>query len=310
MSNPSSILILGAGELGTCVLEALAAHPQRERGRTQISVLLRNSTIETRDPEKKQQNARLRSLGASLEPGDLATDSAARLAAIFARFDTVVCCAGFGMPKGTQVKITRAVLDARVKRYVPWQWGVDYDVVGRGSAQDLFDEQLHVRALLREQEGMEWVIVSTGLFMSFLFKPEFGVVDLRGRTVRALGSWEGRVSVTTARDIGRVAAEIVLDERERERERGVVYVAGDTVSYRRIAELVRERFGGEWVEEMWDEEFLRERLRERPGDGMLKYTYVWAVGRGVAWDLDITVNKKRGIELQGLESYLSDMPDL
>ncbi|KAI2470550.1 NAD(P)-binding protein [Annulohypoxylon bovei var. microspora] len=306
MTHPPSILILGAGELGTAVLEALASHPKRHNA--PIAVLLRQSTIATQDPHKQKQNARLRSLGASLEAGDLADDSVAQLADVFTRFHTVVSCSGFGLPPGTQTKLTQAVLQARTPRYVPWQWGIDYDVVGAGSAQDLFDEQLHVRALLRAQHRMHWLIVSTGLFTSFLFLPEFGVVDLARRKVRALGSWEGRLSLTTASDIGRVAAELVFDPRDG--EAGVVYVAGDTVTYRRVAELVRGRFGGEWAEEVWDEEFLRGELGKRPDDGMLKYTNVWAVGKGVAWDLECTVNRQRGIEMQGLEGYLRDMPDL
>ncbi|KAI1093310.1 NAD(P)-binding protein [Rostrohypoxylon terebratum] len=277
MPNPPSILILGAGELGTSVLEALAAHPKR--GSAKIAVLLRKCTIESQDPEKRKQNAHLGSLGASLEPGDLAGDGVAQLAGTFGRFDTVVSCSGFGLPAGTQVKLTRAALEAGVPRALP-----------------------------RAQQRTEWVIVSTGLFASFLFRPGFGVVDLEGRKLRALGSWEGRLSVTTARDIGRVAAEVVLDPREG--EKGVVYVAGDTVSYKQVAELVKGRFGGEWAEEVWDEEFLKGKLRERPDDGMLKYTNVWAVGKGVAWDIESTVNKERGMEMQGLESYLRDMPDL
>jgi hypothetical protein len=48
-------------------------------------------------------------------------------------------------------------LDAGVKRYFPWQFGVDYDVIGGGSAQDLFDEQLDVRDLLRSQDRTEWL---------------------------------------------------------------------------------------------------------------------------------------------------------
>ena len=62
---------------------------------------------------------------------------------------------------------------------------MDYDVIRRGSAQDLFDEQYDVRQLLRrqqqqEEEGQgttEWVIISTGIFLSFLFKDAFGVVE-------------------------------------------------------------------------------------------------------------------------------------
>ena len=62
-------------------------------------------------------------------------------------------------------------------RYFPWQFGVDYDVVGTGSGQQVWDEQLEVRHLLRAQKATEWVIVSTGIFTSYLFDSGFGVVD-------------------------------------------------------------------------------------------------------------------------------------
>ncbi|KAI1409528.1 NAD(P)-binding protein [Hypoxylon sp. FL1857] len=306
MADSPSILIIGAGELGTAVLEALSKHPKRNNGK--IAILLRQSTISTQDPEKKKQNEYLQSLGASFEAGDLANDSAAQLAQVFSRYHTVISCSGFGLPAGTQIKLSQAVLEAGTPRYLPWQWGIDYDAVGAGSAQDLFDEQLQVRSLLRAQQKTDWVIVSTGLFMSFLFLPAFGVVDLKERKLRALGSWDAKLSLTTARDIGRMAAEVAYDPRDVSHQ--VVYIAGDTVTYSQVAELVQRRFGGEWTRELWDAEFLKTKLAEKPDDVMLKYTNVWAVGRGVAWDMEKTLNGQRGIELQGLESYLREMPDL
>lgn len=50
-----------------------------------------------------------------------------------------------------QIKIAKALLAAGVKRYFPWQFGIDYDVTGRNSSQGLFDSQLDVRDLLRGQ---------------------------------------------------------------------------------------------------------------------------------------------------------------
>ena len=47
------------------------------------------------------------------------------------------------------------------------KFGVNYDVLGRGSAHDLFDGQLDVLDLLREQHEVEWVIISNGTFTSF-----------------------------------------------------------------------------------------------------------------------------------------------
>ncbi|KAI1372994.1 NAD(P)-binding protein [Hypoxylon crocopeplum] len=305
MTNSPSILLIGAGELGTAALEALAKHPKRDGGK--ISILLRPSTISTQDAEKKKQNEHLRSLGAEFEAGDIANDSVSQLADVFRKHHTVISCSGFGLPAGTQIKLSKAVLEAGTPRYLPWQWGINYDAVGAGSAQDLFDEQLQVRSLLRAQSKTDWVIVSTGLFMSFLFLPAFGVVDLAERKVRALGTWDAKLTLTTSRDIGRMAAEIAYDPRDVSHQ--VVYIAGDTVTYERVAELVQKRFGGEWTRELWDAAYLKEKLKERPDDGMVKYTNVWAVGKGVAWDMEKTLNGQRGIELQGLESYLKDMPD-
>ena len=107
---------------------------------------------------------------------DVAADTAS-LVTIMRRFDTVINCMGFVAGEGTQIRITRAVLDAKVRRYFPWQFGVNYDVVGKGSGQPVWDEQCDVRTLLREQNTTEWVIVSTGMFTSFLFEPAFDVVN-------------------------------------------------------------------------------------------------------------------------------------
>jgi hypothetical protein len=50
--------------------------------------------------------------------------------------------------------------------------------VGRGSGQDVWDEQLDVREMLRAPSRTRWTIISTGMFTSFLFGPSFGLVDL------------------------------------------------------------------------------------------------------------------------------------
>lgn len=94
-----------------------------------------------------------------------------------------------------------------MKRYFPWQFGVDFEVIGRGSPQDLFDAQLDVRELLRAQDKTEWVIISTGMFTSFLFEPVFEVVDFENDTVNALGSLENSVTLTTPDDIGTLTAD-------------------------------------------------------------------------------------------------------
>lgn len=311
------VLIIGAGELGLSVVEALAVHAQRKRMK-KLSVLVRAATLEPTAAMKKQKTVqRIRALGAEFEAADVVRASVEELAAIFSRYGTVVSCSGMELPAGTQTKLAQAALAGRVRRYFPWQFGMDYEVIGQGSSQHLFDEQLRVRAMLREAAeqntgdamGPEWVIVSTGLFMSFLFVADFGVVDLEQRTVRALGRWEQELTVTTPRDIGRATAEVVLDAREIRNQ--VVYTAGDTISYARLADTLDNHFGGApFRRELWDSATLRRQVEEADGGNeavMARYRDTFGQGRGAAWALDGTLNAQRGMAMTDVVEYLREM---
>ncbi len=186
------------------------------------------------------------------------------------------------------------MLAAGVARYLPWQFGVDYDLIGRGSAQDLWDEQLDVRDLLRGQTRTEWVIVSTGMFTSFLFEPAFGVVDLAHDTVHALGDWDTRVTVTTPEDIGQLTAAICF-AKPRIVNR-VVYTAGDTLTYGQVADLVEAVRGRPVRREAWSVATLQDELMRDPTNDLKKYRVVFAQGKGVAWPMRDTFNAQREIE--------------
>lgn len=182
---------------------------------------------------------------------------------------------------------------------------MDYDAIGLGSSQDLFDEQLGVRAMLRGQTATEWLIVSTGLFMSFLFAPDFGVVDLASRTVRGLGSWQNRLTLTTPADIGRATAELVLDPRGLANQ--CVYVAGDTLSYAQVGDLLDGRFGTRFRRELWHHGELARQMREQPDSAMVKYRDTFAQGRGVAWGQEKTLDRARGMVMTDVKAYLEGM---
>ena len=300
MLHDNGILVLGAGELGMAVVRTLVR--RTAPAAIPVTVLLRPATIQSTDPVKQKDVAELRSLGVEIVPGDLSDQSGTELAAIFRRFDTVISCTGFVGGPGVQLKLARAALDAGVKRYLPWQFGVDYEVIGRGSAQDLFDEQLDVRDLLRSQVQTEWVIVSTGMFTSFLFEPAFGVVDLARNTVNALGGWDNAVTVTTAEDIGALTTEIVFSEPRIANQ--VVYIAGDTVTYRQLADTIDRLMDAEVLRSAWSVDELKRKLVQEPDDSLRKYRVVFAEGRGVAWDRQSTFNAQRGIAVSGLEEWM------
>jgi hypothetical protein len=301
----NNILVLGAGELGTAILTSLS---KLSPPSTKITVLLRPSTLTSTSPTKLKELAYLKSLNITFLPGDIASSSIPSLASLFSPYDLIISCLGFSSGPGSQIKIARAVLAAKVKRYMPWQFGVDYDVIGRGSAQNLFDEQLDVRDLLRGQNngGTEWIIVSTGMFTSFLFEESFGLVvpEAKGEEeviVRALGGWENKVTVTSPVDIGELTARIVFDDGVE--WNSVVYTAGESISYGGLADVVESVSGKRVEREVWTVEGLKEELRGDPADGLKKYRVVFAEGRGVSWDVEKTYNVQKGIEVQDVKSF-------
>ena len=295
-----SILVLGAGELGFAVLRNLARVAKRAPGST-ISVLLRDSTINSRVAEKKAEIDELRSLGIHMVAADLVNDSIEQLAEVFARFDTVIGCAGMVAGRETPMKLAKAALQSGVKRYFPWQFGVDFEVIGRGSPQDLFDAQLDVRELLRAQDQTEWVIISTGMFTSFLFEPVFEVVDFDNNTVNALGSLDNSVTLTTPEDIGTLTAEIVFFEPRFRNE--IVYLSGDTLSYGQVAGILERALGRPFKSNVWTVPYLMDELKKDPTHHIKKYRAVFAQGRGVAWPKAGTFNERQSIAVTTAEQW-------
>ncbi|MBR0838895.1 aromatic alcohol reductase [Bradyrhizobium liaoningense] len=300
-TEAQSILVIGAGELGMPVLRNLARKARDHQGTT-ISVLLRAATVESTDPAKQRDVFEIRELGIEIVTGDILASTTSELAAIFARFDTVIGCAGFSAGRNTPMKLAKAALEANLKRYFPWQFGVDFDVIGRGSPQDLFDAQIDVRELLRAQDKTDWVVISTGMFTSFLFEPIFGVVDLQKNVVNALGSLDTEVTLTTPDDIGALTAEVVCAQPMIRNE--IVYLAGDTVTYGEVADKLQSVLGRPFTKAEWTVSQLKSELAQDPDNHIKKYRAVFAEGKGVAWPKRDSFNERNGLNVTSAEEWI------
>lgn len=296
-----NILVLGAGELGMPVLRNLARRAKAVDGAT-ISVLLRASAVASDEPTKKRDINEIRDLGIEVVLGDLVKSSVDELASVFAHYDTVIGCAGYAAGIDTPMKLAKAALQSGIPRYFPWQFGVDFEAIGRGGPQDIFDAQLDVRELLRSQSKTEWVIISTGMFMSYLFELEFGVVDLRNSAVHALGSLDTAVTLTTPDDIGALTAEIVFFEPTIRNE--IVFLAGDTVTYGEVADKLEAALDRPFSRTEWTVPFLMEELARDPQNMMRKYRAAFAQGRGVAWDKAGTFNQRNAIPVTDVTAWI------
>jgi hypothetical protein len=295
------ILILGAGELGMAVLEGFVK--QREmHPEMRLSVLLRPASLQRQQASDLARRRQLADWNIAIVSADFSRQSTQQLAQCFAEYDAVINCSGFVGGPGTQLKITRAVLAAGVGRYIPWQFGVDYDRIGQGSGQPVWDEQLQVRELLRSQRQTRWVIVSTGMFTSYLFEPDFGVVDVPARRVLALGDADYALTLTTPQDIGTLTAAIFCHRPEYQNQ--VVYVAGDTLSYRQLAELLSRHYHQRFTLVVAERQTLRAAVDARPDDSAAAYRLAFARPDGVAWPLSTSYNARHGIALTDVKDWL------
>lgn len=334
-SRARSILVIGAGELGNAILSALTSHPRYSRSQSKITLLIRPSSLSAPSAEKAAQHAALRARGIELVGGDIEAASQEELAKLFRPFSAVLHAGGMGSVPGTMMKVTRAVLDASgnggVEYYVPWQHGVDYDVITRQGGQGMFSEQIDVRDVLRAQHSTDWVVLSCGVFMSFLFEEFWGVVERKTAAaaataaatdgagqgeeeegkkgeqiiqVTALNSWDDLITTTTATDIGRCTAELLLCADTPVNT--PVYIAGDTLTYSAFADTIARATSKTVIRRVWPLEYLREESRKDPDDQLKRYRVVFSEGKGLSWDKEGTWSAKRGLKLQGVEDWVKE----
>lgn len=328
MSTPpraESILVIGAGELGLAIINAILSHPLYSPTTTHVTLMIRPSSLSQPSPEKASQNKSLVAQGVSLVGGDIESLALPALTSLLqdGEYTAVLHAGGMTLAAGTMLKLTRAALAAEnVRYYVPWQHGVDYDIIGREGGQGMFSEQIEVRELLRAQHSTDWVIVSCGIFMSFLFEEFWGVVARRKTSrehgegegqasaretvqVTALNSWDDLITTTTAADIGTCTAELLFSSDAPVNQ--PVYIAGDTLTYGAFAdtiERVLEPKGVEIVRREWPLSYLRQESEKDPEDKLKKYRVVFSEGRGLSWPKEGTWSDKMGIKMMGVEEYV------
>lgn len=292
-----SFLVIGTGEVGIAMLDSLYKYQEKNTQQLTIGALVQPSVTGTGRAEHS------RFVGLAIEAVDLVLESIENLAMIFRKYDTVICCSGFSIGAGMQVKITKAVLEAGVRRYVPWQFGADYDKIGRGSAQPVFDEQLDVRDLLRAQNKTHWIIVSTGMITSFLFREDFGVVNLSQKVIHALGDWQHSLTLTSCEDIGALTVEVLFHQPEILDQ--VVFVSGDTVTFQEIADKMESLFDTRFQRALWDRTYLEQKLNDDPDDIFNRYRLVFT-HPGVTWPMQETFNYRNNIQTAGIVQWAKE----
>ncbi|WP_213990364.1 aromatic alcohol reductase [Sodalis sp. dw_96] len=298
-----NILVLGAGELGMAMIDAFVKEREQHPD-ISLTVLLRPASLKDDGPANQARLQRLAAWGVEVINADFSQQTAEELAQRFTPYDAIINCSGFVGGAGTQLKITQAVLAAGVDRYFPWQFGVDYDRIGLGSGQPVWDEQLAVREMLRAQRQTHWVIVSTGMFTSYLFEPGFGLVDMPRHKVHAPGDADFSLTLTTPGDIGILTAKIFFHQPVIEDE--VVYIAGDTITYHGLTTLLAQHYQRPFTLEVHSHADLRQATKAAPSDVAAAYRLAFARPDGVAWRKEESYNARHGFRVTDVKQWLEN----
>ena len=84
----------------------------------------------------------------------------------------------------------------------------------------------------------------------------------------------------------------------------MTYIAGQTLTYGELADLLEKVTGGEVVREVWDLDDLRSALKKEPENKLWKYRIVFGEGKGVSWPVEGTWNDAKGLVFEGVEEWV------
>lgn len=109
-NHAEKVLVLGAGQLGAAVLDALV--PAVIERQATVSVIVSPAAWDEAGQLRSANHQALADAGSTFLAVDIAGSAMETLADQFRGFTTVINCMGFVAGPGTQLKITRAVLAA------------------------------------------------------------------------------------------------------------------------------------------------------------------------------------------------------
>ena len=203
-SSSIPVLVVGAtGMLGGKIARALLA----KGGAASVRVMVRPASADgARTKGKLDELARL---GAEVVSGDLA--DRASLADATRGMEVVVSALQGGpdvIVEG-QIALLEAARRNGVRRMVPSDFAVDLFEVEDGWHPLLNMRNEADRAIAAS--GLEHVHVLNGVFMEYLFEPQFGVFDVAAGTASYWGDGTTKLDMSTTDDTARYTAEAALD---------------------------------------------------------------------------------------------------
>jgi len=226
---PNVLIVGGTGGLGEHIVRGFLQ--PRYRGVFRTHVLVRPDAFA--NAAKKAVIDDFAEAGAIIRVGELKDAAAAKAAT--AGIDAVVSAVSGAELVTSSMTLIQGAKESGVKRFIPSEFGIDWTAYA--DAKDYPTAVLKWKSAIKEaavKAGLEWTLVTTGIFHSYATTQMFGY-DVKAGTVRFLGGPNVRLQLTSRVDIGNLLPEVLLHPSSRN---AVVQLAGDLVTLEQLAQRV------------------------------------------------------------------------
>lgn len=263
------VLLIGAGNLGSLIIKHLLASPSKFT----VTVLSRESST-----AQFPSSVKIARIADDYPPSQLVT--------AFQNQDVVISAISMaGMDQ--QYKFIDAAVEAKVKRYIPTEYGLDQLPDWLVELRPMFRTKHDVRdyCMAKGKEGvLEWTCIVCNVFFEMGVQSGFFQFDWKTRKVELIDGGEAKWPATTL-DTVALAVVRVLEKDEATRNR-LLLIQDFRTSQKQILDALQERTGKWEVEnvryETWLEE-AKERVRKGDDSALMKLTFA-SVVTGADWE--------------------------
>ena len=241
-----NILIFGAtGSIGTHITNAIL-NSKENFGK--ISIFTSQETVS----KKSDVIEKLKSRGASIITGDITSES--DVTSAYNGFDTIVSAVGRPVIDKQEKLIKLADQHPDVKRFFPSEYGTDIEYDETSASEKPHQMKLGVRALLKTVKNLEYTYVVTGPyadadgFYLAAKKPENeaqGSFDVQRKRAVLLGDGNGKISLTTMRDVGKLVVAALLHP-DASKNKALRVNSFTTTPHELAAEFQKQTGGEKW----------------------------------------------------------------
>jgi len=231
MSNPPPFVVVAgaAGNLGSLIALNL-----RERN-VAVKALVRPGTAASRTQT-------LRDAGVEIVEVDM-SDIPALTATLTGASTVVSALQGLrDVMLGVQGNLLKAAVTAKVGRFIPSDFSLDFTKTAPGSNRNLDLRREFHKEL--EKSGISWTGILNGVFMELVTDATLPLINDSWKRIVHFGSAEQKLDVTTIPDTAAYTAAVAADPKPTPK---LLRIAGDTFTATELAAIVSQVRGQEYT---------------------------------------------------------------